>query len=248
MKATPMMTLWLGAKIIFFTMACASCGFISGLARTTSRERVNQWLRTWAQKLLRAVQATLTIRGMAHLYPLINTDNPKPIILMSNHVSHYDIPAIYASIPLSIRMIGKKELFRIPIFGQGARYSDFISIDRGHSEKAMQSLKAARQKMESGIVIWVAPEGTRSNHGELLPFKKGVFILAIETGATIVPIGLQGTRAILPARTFDLSLNQSITVSIGAPIDASDYTVEDKMALLERTRMAIEQLIQDEHA
>jgi 1-acyl-sn-glycerol-3-phosphate acyltransferase len=94
----------------------------------------------------------------------------------------------------NLRMIAKKELFRIPLWGRGLKTAEFISIDRSDHEKSMESMEAAKEKMKSGIMIYVAPEGTRSRDGKLGEFKKGGFLLAIQTESIIIPIGLRGTE------------------------------------------------------
>lgn len=97
--------------------------------------------------------------------------------------------------------------------------------------------------MESGIILWVAPEGTRSKDGKLAPFKKGGFITAIQAKATIIPIGIRGAFDILPARTFNIHLNQKAEIHIGEPIDAAQYTIENKEELIEKTHQSIKKLV-----
>jgi 1-acyl-sn-glycerol-3-phosphate acyltransferase len=129
-------------------------------------------------------------------------------------------------------MLTKKELFRVPIWGRGLAAGEFVSIDRYDREQAFRDLAAARDKMASGIVLWVAPEGTRSRDGRLGSFKKGGFMLALETGATIVPIGIRGARDVLPAKTLRFELDREAEVRIGRPIDASTYTIATRDALM----------------
>ena len=119
---------------------------------------------------------------------------------MSNHQSYYDIPLLYMTIPdkANLRMIAKKELFRIPLWGRGLKTAEFISIDRSDHEKSMESMEAAKEKMKSGNMIYLAPEGTRSRDGKLGEFKKGGFLLAIQTESIIIPIGLRGTEGAMP--------------------------------------------------
>jgi 1-acyl-sn-glycerol-3-phosphate acyltransferase len=166
----------------------------------------------------------------------------RPVILMSNHSSLYDIPLIFTALPGSIRMLTKKELFRVPIWGRGLTAGEFISIDRKDREQAIRDLAVARDKMSSGIVLWVAPEGTRSRDGRLGEFKKGGFMLALETGATIIPIGIRGAAGVLPAKTLRFELGREAEVRIGAPIEASTYTLERRDELMEHVAEAIREL------
>lgn len=166
----------------------------------------------------------------------------KRYIIMSNHRSLYDIPLTILSLPGSIRMLTKKELFRIPLWGRGMAAGEFISIDRHNIEQAKKDLHAAGEKMEDGIVLWIAPEGTRSRTGRMGSFKKGGFILAIETGAQIIPVGIRGSEKVLPAKTWDFYLDQKVDIHIGKPIDTSAYTLENKDELIEAVRRELSAL------
>jgi 1-acyl-sn-glycerol-3-phosphate acyltransferase len=189
----------------------------------------------WSNGLVNAVRIKKTIFDPFN----IRIEPGKRYIIMSNHRSHYDIPLTILSLPASIRMLTKKELFRIPLWGRGMAAGEFISIDRHNIEQAKQDLKKARAKMEEGIVLWIAPEGTRSRTGRMGTFKKGGFILAIDAGAQIIPVGIRGSEKVLPPKTWDFFLDQKVDVHIGKPIDASAYTVERKDELIEAVRREI---------
>ncbi len=198
----------------------------------------DKWLRWWAAKLVGAVRIRYTV-----IDPHNTKIEPgKRYIVMCNHRSHYDIPLSVLAIPGSVRMLTKKELFRVPLWGKGMEAGEFISIDRSDFEQARKDLAAARAKMEDGIVLWIAPEGTRSRSGRMGPFKKGGFVMAVESGATIIPMGIKGTRQILPPKTLDFVLDQEVTIELGAPIEASRYTLENKEGLMEEVRLAIARL------
>lgn len=98
--------------------------------------------------------------------------------------------------------------------------------------------------MKDGIVLWVAPEGTRSRDGRLGEFKKGGFMVAIQTGARIIPVGISGSEKILRPGTWDFFLDQDVRVSIGMPIDASTYTVETRDCLIDDVKEAIRGLVE----
>ncbi len=163
---------------------------------------------------------------------------------MSNHSSLYDIPLTLLAFAGSIRMLTKKELFRVPIWGRGLRAGEFISIDRHDREQALRDLDAARDKMSDGITLWVAPEGTRSRHGELGPFKKGGFMLALQTGATIIPLGIRGARDVLPAKSLTFCLDREAEIHVGRPIDARRSTIETGDALMAEVERQIRELAQ----
>ncbi len=139
-------------------------------------------------------------------------------------------------------MLTKKELFRVPIWGRGLTAGEFISIDRHNRRQAFRDLEEARKKMESGIILWVAPEGTRSRDGSLGAFKKGGFMLALQTGATIVPVGIRGAHDVLPARSLALRLGQEAEVHVGEPIDASVYSIEQRDHLMAAVEAQIRRL------
>ncbi len=199
------------------------------------RQKLNEVITAWAQSLLNII----------HLkYDIIDTHSIQfqeqtPYIFMSNHLSLYDIPLLLVSLPGTVRMVAKKELFKVPLWGDAMQQSDFVSIDRENAAQAVKDLAVAAQKMTQGIRLWIAPEGTRSRDGQLQAFKKGAFNLAIQTGATIIPVTIIGTDQILPAKTWQFRLGQKAVVHLGEPIDATQYTLRDRMQLLQRVREAI---------
>ncbi|HBI22472.1 MAG TPA: 1-acyl-sn-glycerol-3-phosphate acyltransferase, partial [Legionella sp.] len=175
----------------------------------------------------------------------VKTQIGQPTIIMCNHSSLYDIPLSLAAFPSnSLRMLAKKEMSRIPFMGRAMVAAEFPFIDRKNRHQAIKDLAFVQKLLESGIVMWIAPEGTRSKDGRIAPFKKGAFITAIQAKALIIPIGIRGASAILPARTHQLNLNQTAEVHIGKPIDASPYTLDNKEALIEQVFQSIKQLVE----
>ncbi|TVP93540.1 MAG: 1-acyl-sn-glycerol-3-phosphate acyltransferase [Pseudomonadaceae bacterium] len=206
--------------------------------RRLDRSRVDRYTRRWAALLLRLVRMDLCVLGQA---PDL-TDGRRYIILC-NHASHYDIPAIFAAMPGSIRMLAKSELYRIPLLGITMRTAEFPSINRRKRDQAVKDLARARTMMESGIVLWAAPEGTRSPSGKLLPFKKGCFYLALDTDAVIIPVGIRGISKVLPAKSWRFNLGQPVSVHIGDPIDTRDYSRAELAMLMQVTRARIQGLL-----
>jgi 1-acyl-sn-glycerol-3-phosphate acyltransferase len=139
-------------------------------------------------------------------------------------------------------MLTKKELFKVPLWGKGMTAGEFIAIDRHDFEQAKKDLAVARAKMEDGVVLWIAPEGTRSQTGRMGSFKKGGFVMAIESGATIIPVGIQGSENVLLPKTLDFFLDQEVRIEIGAPIEASAYTLERKDELMKEVHASIARL------
>jgi 1-acyl-sn-glycerol-3-phosphate acyltransferase len=229
---------WVLLRTVAATLKITLATLYEAHRGTHRRETVDERLRWWSTHVL----------DMARIsYRAVNPDNVsitpgRPIVLMSNHSSLYDIPLIFATIDGSIRMLTKEELFRTPIWGRGMRSAEFISIDRHNHDRALADLEVAKDKMRSGIALWLAPEGTRSKTAALEPFKKGGFMLALQTGATIIPIGIRGAREALPPKTFALRYDTHAEVHIGRPIETSDYDEGSRGDLMARVRAEIARL------
>ena len=202
------------------------------------REDVDRYARGWARGLLRMARIDIQVQGQAPDF-----SDGRRYIILCNHSSHYDIPVSFAHLSGSIRMLAKKELFSIPLFGQTLSAGEFPSINRGNRQQAVRDLANARRLMESGIVLWAAPEGTRSADGRLLPFKKGCFHLALDTDAVIIPLAIRGIHQVLPARTWKLNLGMPVEVEIGEPIDASRYSAEQLPELMADTRARLQAML-----
>ena len=155
-------------------------------------------------------------------------------VYMSNHQSHLDIPMLYATLPSpTIRMLGKKELFQIPLWGAALRAAEFIEVDRSNHVRAMKSIDRAKQLIRDGVSIYLAPEGTRSRTGAIGKLKKGGFHLAIDTHTPIVPVAIRGTIDILPRGTRVMHTGKRVDVWIGAPIEVEGRSMEELMAAVE---------------
>jgi 1-acyl-sn-glycerol-3-phosphate acyltransferase len=202
-----------------------------------SRPKIDRVIRQWSSALVRLIG--LQIKVLGEFKPV----EGRPVIVMCNHSSAYDIPVSFVAIDGSMRMLAKKELFRIPVFGRAMRMSDFVKIDRQNKEQARKDLEIARRKMEDGIIIWIAPEGTRSVDGTLLPLKKGGMHLAIQTQAIIVPVVIKDIHRVLPARSFRINMNQTVEFRIGKPIDAAEFGLESREALTNKVKQAMEELL-----
>ena len=163
-------------------------------------------------------------------------------IFVSNHRSWFDVFALSASLPGRCRFVAKKELARIPVFGRAWQVAGHICVDRGDRQSAVRSLEEAGNLMRanrSGVIIFA--EGTRSRTDEMLPFKKGAFMLALHTSVDIVPIGVSGSAEVLGKGGF-LVRPSTITIRIGPPIHTADYGFENRDRLMKRTRAEIERL------
>jgi len=167
-----------------------------------------------------------------------NLESHQPYVFMANHASTIDIWALFLAIPRRVRMIAKKQLARIPLFGWVMWAGRFIFIDRQNAAAARRSIDDAGRRIRGGDSVLIFPEGTRTRDGQLGAFKKGGFHLAMEAGVPIVPIALRGTRALMPRGSLRVKSGE-VSVVIGKPIPTSGLTVEDRPALIQRVRDAI---------
>lgn len=167
---------------------------------------------------------------------LENLDPRGTYIFMSNHVSNLDPPVIIPRLPGRTSVLVKKELFRIPILGPAMRLARLVPVDRSNREAAIASVQAGVEVLKTGIHMTVFPEGTRSPDGRLLPFKKGPFYLATDSGVSIVPITITGTEKLMPKGAAIIHTGNAI-VTFHPPIDPGRF--ETKEALMDAVREAI---------
>ena len=178
------------------------------------RGAVDERARWFGHRVIELLDVHLSVHGTEHVSP------DGAYVYMSNHQSHLDIPILYATLPSpTIRMLAKKELFQIPLWGRGLRAAEFVEVDRANHTRAVQSIEHAAKLIRGGVSIWMAPEGTRSRDGRIGKLKKGGFHLAKETATPIVPVAIRGTIDILPRGTRVMQTGKTVEVTIGAPID-----------------------------
>jgi 1-acyl-sn-glycerol-3-phosphate acyltransferase len=169
--------------------------------------------RFHARGALRLAGISLRVDGLSELNPA------KSYIYVSNHASLFDIPVVLAAIPYDIRIIYKKELHFVPIFGWGLKLGrTYIPIDRRKGSDAMRSLDDAMEKLSAGASILLFAEGTRTRDGRLQPFKRGPFNIALKAKTPVVPVIINGTYNILPKGSFRLRPG-TVTVTIDTPIE-----------------------------
>ncbi len=166
--------------------------------------------RLWARVALAMAGVGVTVRGTEHL-PL------GPVIFMSNHQSNFDILALLAAMPRRIYWIAKKELFDIPVFGPSMRRGGYIPLDRSDGRKALKNMDNAAGIIREGKSVVMFPEGTRSRDLNLLPFKRGGFLLALKAGVPVVPVTINGSGRINPAGRIRL-YRGDITITLHPPL------------------------------
>ena len=206
---------------------------VEALRGTLTPEACDARLDWWSKRLLSKARISLVVSGQEH------AARGSTFVVMSNHQSHYDIPVLYQSLPLRLRMVAKSELFRIPIWAQAMRAAGFVELSRAARERAIQSLDRAREALTGGTSIWIAPEGTRSKDGALGPFKLGGFHLAVGAGARILPVTVSGTRQTLPAKSGRVTSGVQVQVTVHAPVDPKLFGSEVCEPLVEAVRSKI---------
>jgi len=166
--------------------------------------------RLWARIALAMAGVRVTVKGSEHL-------PAGPVIFMSNHQSSFDIPALEATMPRRIYWIAKKELFDIPVFGSSMRRGGYIPLDRSDGRKSLKSMDNAAAIIRTGKSVVMFPEGTRSKDRNLLPFKRGGFLLALKAGVPVIPLTINGSGRVNPAGRIRL-YRGNITITLHPPL------------------------------
>jgi 1-acyl-sn-glycerol-3-phosphate acyltransferase len=199
-------------------------------------ERVHRMARFWALIYLKIAGVKVSFHGRRHV-------SKPPYILMSNHQSALDIMSLLNGLPVSFKFVAKQELFGIPVFGWALKRAGYVSLDRKNPRQALKDMELAAEKIRNGSSLVIFPEGTRSLDGQLLPFKKGAFSLAMKAGVPIIPLGIKGT-ALLQPEGYNVPIKKgSVTIIAGEPIEVNGKGTSYKDALAERVRAEIERLM-----
>ncbi|MGP8253013.1 MAG: lysophospholipid acyltransferase family protein [Terracidiphilus sp.] len=158
-------------------------------------------------------------------------------IFMANHVSNLDPPALIPRIPGRTSAFLKRSLMKIPVLGLGFKVGELIPVDRdGRVESAQESIAVARRVMAKGLHITTFVEGTRSRDGRMLPFKKGPFYLAKETGAPCIPVSIHGTEGMMAKGSMKIKPGTAY-IEFHAPLYPDNFATREE--LLEAVRAAI---------
>ena len=219
---------------LFFTLAA----IVGGLCR--ARRGYFDWVhRSWGRSMLGLAGVRVEVEGVERL------PSDGGLILAANHQSWFDIVTIFASLPISLRFVAKMEISRIPLFAQAIRSAGHVFLDRQNRARAIASMREAGVRMrEQGLSMVLFPEGTRSPDGCLLPFKKGSFVLAIETGATLVPVAMDGGRLIMPKGRLGIH-SGTIRIRCGEPIPLAGLTKDNRDSVLEVTETQISGMLSE---
>src|SRR5258705_9522628 len=165
-----------------------------------------------------------------------------PVVFCANHESNVDPAVLFRALHPQLHILYKAELHKFPIMGTVFDAGEFVPVERDNRERAMASIGRGAESLRAGNSFLIFPEGTRSRTGNLLPFKKGGFIMAIQAQAPIVPVAVQGGRAAM-RKGSAIVRPVHVSVRIGEPIPTKGLTLDDRDMLIERVRGAIRALL-----
>jgi 1-acyl-sn-glycerol-3-phosphate acyltransferase len=194
-----------------------------------------RWQRGWARGLFKLCGIELEVQGAEHMKP------DGAYVIVANHASYMDIPALFASLPKLPQFMAKGELARIPFLGAALRAGRHILVKRGNHATARHSLDSAAEQLKAGAAILVFPEGTRSTRDAIGRFKTGAFRLAKLGEVQILPVGISGTRYLLP-KHGRLIRPHRVSVRIAPPLPLAQVRDTSLNELSERTRVLLAEL------
>lgn len=226
------------ATVLFITVVTSLGSFWGLFLRLLdpSGDRVLDLARAWSGWVTSFAGVKIEVDNRAKLVA------DQPYVFVANHASSLDIWAMFLVIPRRMRMIAKKQLARIPLFGWGMWAGRFIFIDRQNGVAARRSIDLAGERIHNGESVLLFPEGTRTRDGSLGPFKKGSFHLAVKAGVPIVPVALRGTRELMPRGSILLRAG-TVKAIVGEPIATEGLSDEERATLNERVRAIIEAML-----
>lgn len=230
-------TVWYYLVLLVATVIHAVGTLVAALLRVKHRPGgVYDWgTSDWARWVLWGAGTPVQVEGRERI-------PAGPVVYASNHSSMFDIWALAAALPGSIRFVAKQEIVRYPLLGPAMLAAGHVAIDRTNRPRAIEAYgTAARRIRELGVSTVVFPEGTRSRTGELLPFKNAPFGLAIAAQVPVVPVYVHATFRILPKGAWRLR-PRPIRVLVGEPIPTTGLELRDRERLRERARASVEAL------
>lgn len=178
-------TLFFGLGIILLSLR--GYGDLGSRTLAVAWARLNSW----------TLRMAVSVEGLNHIRP------NQSYVITANDISALDILLIYGYLPVELKWVMKNELRHVPIIGAACQAMGHIIIDRSNSTRAGESIQNAANKLINGMCILFFPEGTRAKPGQIVPFKKGAFRLAIDLSLPILPLTIEGTERMLPTETLN---------------------------------------------
>jgi len=159
-------------------------------------------------------------------------------VVVANHESYADILVLLSNLPLTVRFLAKRSIFRIPVLGWSIRAAGFVPVDRGVRSRGTATVDAALKLLRAGRSLVVFPEETRTRTGDLLQFKPGAALFALRSGFPLLPVGISGTRRVLPRGTLAMSPGR-VALAIGNPISIAGRSGRDRDEVTREARETI---------
>jgi 1-acyl-sn-glycerol-3-phosphate acyltransferase len=219
--------------ILLVSLILEPISLLAGVFDRSGRARhAMVWL--WSAILLRLV-STVSVSGLE------NIDAGKPRLYVANHLSAMDIPLLYRYLPFQFRIVAHQLVFRVPLVGWWLRMSGSLEIAPESVALSRKALRKAIETLKRGMPLVIFPEGERAPKGEMLPFKRGAFYVAVKAQVDIVPMAIVGTYEALPIGSAHLR-RARLQYIVGKPIPVAGYTTNDLAALAERVQKAVKDL------
>lgn len=193
------------------------------------------------------IGATLALGTAGIRYRVIGREHiphDRAVVFCANHQSNVDPPLLFRVLHKRLHILYKAELRKIPVLGYAFEVGGFIAVARDDREAAMASIERAARSIRSGNSFLIFPEGTRSKTNDLLPFKKGGFIMALKAQAPIVPVAVSGGRDAM-RKGSAIVRPVTVTVRVGKPVETAGMTSQDRDRLIGIVRERIEELLRD---
>ena len=237
----PLWRVWsvLGTISMIVTVIPAACFIVLFGLVPRARRIQTFFVRGWNSLTFLTARTRYEVSGVEHHNPA------EPALIVSNRQSLFDIPTSLYWLGGDVRMVAKRELFRVPFFGWALAASEFIPIDRGNRNSGQKASQEIRDRIRSGIFVWVAPEGTRSHGAQMGSFKKGSFAMAIEAGVPIQPIVLLNSHEILSKKEWLFHPGVQLKVRVLPRISTDGYTIERRGELADHVRAEMQRALDE---
>jgi 1-acyl-sn-glycerol-3-phosphate acyltransferase len=194
-----------------------------------------RFARGWARTILAVAGIRVRVLHPERLEP------GRSFVIVANHESFCDILVLLAHLPMQVRFLAKRSVFRVPVLGWSIAAAGFVPVDREDRSRGTETVDAALQRLSGGRSVVIFPEETRTRNGALLPFKRGAAHLALRSGLPILPVALAGTFRVLKRGSL-LITPGPVVMSVGNPIEVSGRTVRDREAVTRAAREEVQAL------
>jgi 1-acyl-sn-glycerol-3-phosphate acyltransferase len=217
--------------IYLYTCLCGAASLAGSIFDSQGRWQ-HACARVWSSWILKTSRIRVNLEGLEHI------PRNETVIFCANHPSAMDIPILFVSLPVQFRFVAKRSLFNVPFLGWHLWRSGHIPVERDRPRKALRTLDQAAERIRAGCSVVLFPEGTRSRDGGLGSFKTGSFYLAVKSGVPVIPITINGSRAVLKPDTLHVRPG-TVEMIIHPPIATSGFSIDDVEDLSKRVRSQI---------